>query len=86
MSSAKLAASALPDERRKSARPPSKQETADVLKPLEVIDRPDIPAYMGTETPLFMDPTTPLRLRLYGGSRTDPLLGRRQNSARGRTM
>jgi purine nucleosidase len=53
-----------------------KQETADVLKLLELIDRPDVPVYMGSEFPLVMAPETPVLLtRLYGGSRTDPFLG-----------
>jgi inosine-uridine nucleoside N-ribohydrolase len=53
-----------------------KQETADVLKLLEVIDRPDVPVYMGSEFPLVQSKETPVLLtRLYGGSRTDPFLG-----------
>jgi purine nucleosidase len=53
-----------------------KQETADVLKLLELIDRPEIPVYMGSEFPLVQSPETPVLLtKLYGGSRTDPFLG-----------
>jgi len=53
-----------------------KQETADVLKLLEVIGRSDVPVYMGAEFPLVMSPDTPVLLtKLYGGSRTDPFLG-----------
>src|SRR6266849_1535132 len=53
-----------------------KQETADVLKLLELIGRPDVPVYMGSEFPLVQSKETPVLLtRLYGGSRTDPFLG-----------
>jgi purine nucleosidase len=53
-----------------------KQETADVLKLLELIDRHDVPVYMGSEFPLVQAPETPVLLtKLYGGSRTDPFLG-----------
>ena len=53
-----------------------KQETADVLKLLELIGRPEVPVYMGAEFPLVMSPQTPVLLtKLYGGSRTDPFLG-----------
>src|SRR5260370_28284882 len=53
-----------------------KQETADVLKLLELIGRPDIPVYMGSEFPLVQSKETPVLLtKLYGGSRTDPFLG-----------
>jgi purine nucleosidase len=53
-----------------------KQETADVLKLIELIGRPEIPVYMGAEFPLVMSPQTPVSLtKLYGGSRTDPFLG-----------
>jgi purine nucleosidase len=53
-----------------------KQETADVLKLLELIERPDVPVYMGSEFPLVQSPQTPVLLtKLYGGSRTDPFLG-----------
>src|SRR5882724_2096074 len=53
-----------------------KQETADVLKLLELIGRPDVPVYMGSEFPLVQSKETPVLLtKLYGGSRTDPFLG-----------
>ncbi len=53
-----------------------KQETADVLKLLEIIGRPDVPVYMGSEFPLVQSRETPVLLtKLYGGSRTDPFLG-----------
>ena len=53
-----------------------KQETAEVLKLLEVIGRPRVPVYMGAEFPLVMPPQTPVLLtKLCGGSRTDPFLG-----------
>lgn len=53
-----------------------KQESADMLKLLEVIGRPDVPVYLGAEVPLVMSPETPVALtKLYGGSRTDPFLG-----------
>ncbi|MDE3103577.1 MAG: nucleoside hydrolase [Acidobacteriota bacterium] len=53
-----------------------KQETADVLKLLEDIGRPEIPVHMGAEFPLVQSRYTPVRLtRLYGGTRTDPFLG-----------
>lgn len=53
-----------------------KQETADVLKLLEVIGRTDVPVFMGSEFPLVQSKETPVLLtRLYGGSRTDPFLG-----------
>ncbi len=53
-----------------------KQETADVLKLIELIDRPDVPVYMGSEFPLVQSRETPVLLtKLYGGSRTDPFLG-----------
>ena len=53
-----------------------KQETAEVLKLLEVIGRPRVPVYMGAEFPLVMAPQTPVLLtKLCGGSRTDPFLG-----------
>ena len=53
-----------------------KQETADVLKLLEDLDRPDVPVYEGAEFPLVQSRYTPVRLiKLYGGTRTDPFLG-----------
>src|SRR6266436_5536185 len=53
-----------------------KQETADVLKLIELIERPEVPVYMGSEFPLVQAPETPVLLtKLYGGSRTDPFLG-----------
>ncbi|MDE1163772.1 MAG: nucleoside hydrolase [Acidobacteriaceae bacterium] len=53
-----------------------KQETADVLKLLEDLKRPDVPVYMGAEFPLVQSRYTPVRLtKLYGGTRTDPFLG-----------
>jgi purine nucleosidase len=53
-----------------------KQETADVLKLLEVIGRPDVPVYMGAEFPLVQPRELPVQLtKLFGGSRTDPFLG-----------
>jgi len=53
-----------------------KQETADVLKLLELEQRTDVPVYMGSEFPLVQSPQEPVLLaKLYGGSRTDPFLG-----------
>ena len=53
-----------------------KQETADILKLLEILERPDVPVYMGSEFPLVQPRELPVQLtRMYGGSRTDPFLG-----------
>jgi inosine-uridine nucleoside N-ribohydrolase len=53
-----------------------RQETADVLKLLELEHRTDIPVYMGAEFPLVQSRYEPVLLsKLYGGSRTDPFLG-----------
>ncbi len=53
-----------------------RQETADILKLLEDIHRPDVPVYMGAEFPLVQSRFNLVRLtHLYGGSRTDPFLG-----------
>ncbi|MDR3736504.1 MAG: nucleoside hydrolase [Acidobacteriaceae bacterium] len=53
-----------------------KQETADVLKLLELEGRADIPVYMGPDYPLVQSRYELVRLtKLYGGSRTDPFLG-----------
>jgi inosine-uridine nucleoside N-ribohydrolase len=53
-----------------------KQETADMLKLLEVVGRPDVPVYQGAEFPLFMPREMPVMLtKMFGGSRTDPFLG-----------
>jgi purine nucleosidase len=61
-----------------------KQETADILKLLEVIGRPGVPVYMGAEFPLVMSRETPVQLtKLYGGSRTDPFLGAYAESSPG---
>ena len=59
-----------------------KQETADVFKLLEVIGRPDVPVYMGSEFPLVQSKETPIPLtKLHGGSRTDPFLGHMASTA-----
>jgi purine nucleosidase len=53
-----------------------KQETADVLKLLELMNRPDIPVYMGSEFPLLQTRQELwLLTKLYGGNRTDAFLG-----------
>jgi purine nucleosidase len=53
-----------------------KQETADVLKTLELMNRPDVPVYMGSEFPLVQTREELLLLtKLYGGNRTDAYLG-----------
>jgi len=53
-----------------------KQETADVLKLLELEKRTDVPVYMGSGMPLLQSRFELLRqVRLYGGNRTDPFLG-----------
>ncbi len=53
-----------------------KQETADVLKLLELMNRPDVPVYMGSEFPLLQTRQELwLLTKLYGGNRTDAFLG-----------
>lgn len=53
-----------------------KQETADVLKMLELVGRADVPVYMGAEFPLVdTREEMQLRWRLYGGNRLDAFLG-----------
>jgi purine nucleosidase len=53
-----------------------KQETADVLKTLELMNRPDVPVFMGSEFPLVQTREELLLLtKLYGGNRTDAYLG-----------
>jgi purine nucleosidase len=53
-----------------------KQETADILKLLEDLQRTDVPVYMGAEFPLVQSRYTPVRMvKMYGGTRTDPFLG-----------
>ncbi len=53
-----------------------KQETADVLKTLELMNRSDVPVYMGSEFPLVQTREELLLLTtLYGGNRTDAYLG-----------
>jgi inosine-uridine nucleoside N-ribohydrolase len=53
-----------------------KQETADVLKLLELEGRTDVPVYMGPDYPLVQSRYELVRLtKLYGGNRTDPFLG-----------
>lgn len=53
-----------------------KQETADVLKLLELEKRTDVPVYMGSGMPLVQSRFELVRqARLYGGNRTDPFLG-----------
>lgn len=53
-----------------------RQETEDVLKLLEDLQRTDIPVYRGAEFPLVQSRHTPVRLlKLYGGNRTDAYLG-----------
>jgi len=53
-----------------------RQETADILKLLEDLHRPDVPVYAGAEFPLVQSRFNLVRLtHMYGGSRTDPFLG-----------
>ncbi len=44
-----------------------KQETADILKLLEILERPDVPVYMGSEFPLVQPRELPVQLtKMYG--------------------
>jgi purine nucleosidase len=53
-----------------------KQETADVLKLLELMNRSDVPVYMGSEFPLVQTRQELwLLAKLYGGNRNDAFLG-----------
>jgi inosine-uridine nucleoside N-ribohydrolase len=53
-----------------------KQEAAYTLRLLELMDRPDIPVYLGAEMPMLNTKEEALlRYQLYGGHRLDPWLG-----------
>lgn len=53
-----------------------KQEAAYTLRLLELMQRPDIPVYLGAEMPMLnTKEETLLRYQLYGGHREDPWLG-----------
>lgn len=53
-----------------------KQEAAYTLRLLELMQRPEIPVYLGAEMPMLnTKEETLLRYQLYGGHREDPWLG-----------
>jgi purine nucleosidase len=53
-----------------------KQETADILRTLELMGRSDVPVYMGAEFPLVQTREEMwLRSKIFGGHRLDPFLG-----------
>jgi len=53
-----------------------KQESADVMKLLEMEGRTDVPVYLGAPAPMVQSRWELVRLtQMYGGNRTDPFLG-----------